>query len=182
MMFRTGGLAAILLLSAAGLAIAQSQPPPAMMQAQPDAPPMLDPHPKAGPATGPHNSTTGAASTDVPMPPVVVHIPSGADSAKFNAVADADDKKPTLAHAFALTDEQKKLIASSIIGKDTGSRPDFKPEVAALAPASATLADLPPVIIAKIPYLAPYKVAVIDNQILLVDPTNSNVVVGILNR
>ena len=46
----------------------------------------------------------------------------------------------------------------------------------------STLADLPPVIIAKIPYLAPYKVAVIDNQILLVDPTNSNVVVGILNR
>jgi geranylgeranylglyceryl phosphate synthase family protein len=44
-----------------------------------------------------------------------------------------------------------------------------KPEVAALAPASATLADLPPVIIAKIPYLAPYKVALIDNQILLVD-------------
>ena len=182
MTFRSSGLAAILLMSASSFAIAQSQPPPAMMQAQPDAPPMLDPHPKAGPATGPHNSTTGAASTDVPMPSVVVHIPSGADAAKFNAAADADDKKPTLAHAFALTDEQKKLIASSVAGAPSSGRPDFKPEVAALAPASATLADLAPAITAKIPYLTPYKVAVIDNQILLVDPTNSNVVVSIINQ
>jgi len=208
MLYRSG-LAAIALVSAAGFAMAQSEPPPAMMNQQ--APAAGQPAPAIGapeaktigppeakisgssetpatapsappPAAGPHNSTTGAASTDVPMPSVVRHIPSGNDAAKFNAAADADDKKPTLAHALALTDEQKRLIASSVAGKDSSPPADFKPEVAALAPSSIKAQDLPPEITAKIPWLQPYKVAVMDNQILLVDPGNSNVVVGILDR
>ncbi len=174
MLLRRSGLAAaILLAGTSGLAMAQSEPPPAMM----NAPAQSDPQP-----TGPHNSTTGAASTDVPMPAVMTHIPSGNDAAKFNAAADADDKKPTLAHAFALTDEQKQLIGSSVTGKGEGGALDFKPEVAALAPKSITLQDMPREVIAKIPYLQPYKVAVVNNQVLLVDPSNSNVVVGVVNR
>jgi hypothetical protein len=131
-----------------------------------------------------HNSTTGAASTDRPNPPVVLHIPSGNDAAKFNPAADADDKKPTIAHALALTDEQRRLISGSLAGKgqESGGRPDFKPEVAALMPKSAKPADLPGEISAQIPWVKPYKYAVVDGQILLVDPVNSFVVVEILNR
>jgi len=193
MLLRSSGLAAFLLVSAAGFAIAQSDP---AAVAAPEAKTIGPPEAKTNgssrtPATGQftpaaagsQNSTTGAASTDVPMPSVVTHIMSGADAAKFNAAADADDKRPTLAHALALTDEQKRLISSSVVaGKETSGPADFKPEVAALAPSSAKLQDLPPEITAKIPHLQPYKVAVVDNQILLVDPGNSNVVVGILNR
>ena len=215
----TTGLAALFLVNAAGLAVAQSDAPPAMMQQQPPA--MLDPHPQGAPAAqqsgaapagqsgqaiGPpeakipgssapegspsappsaastHNSTMGAASTDVPGPSVVTHILSGADAAKFNAAAAEDDKKPTLAHAFALTDEQKRLITGSLANAQPSPPPDFKPEVAALAPQSVKLVDMPGEVTAKIPYLAPYKVAVVDNQVLLVDPGNSNVVVGIISR
>ena len=49
-------------------------------------------------------------------------------------------------------------------------------------PKSAKLQDLPAEVTAKIPYLQPYKVAVVGNEILLVDPGNSFVVVGIFNR
>jgi hypothetical protein len=184
-------VAALFLVSAAGFAVAQSDPPAAGQSAPAIGPPEAKTNGSSAtpaapsappPAAGPHNSTTGAASTDVPMPPVVLHIPSASDAAKFNATADADDKKPTLAHALALTDEQKRLIASSVAGKEASPPSDFKPEVAALAPSSAKLQDLPQEITAKIPYLQPYKVAVVDNQILLVDPGNSNVVVGIVNR
>jgi hypothetical protein len=152
---------AILLAGASGLAMAQSDP------AKP----------------GQHNSTTGAASTDVPNPPVVLHIPSPNDAAKFNQTADAGDKKPTMAHALALTDEQRRFIAGSIAGKGEGSgQPDFKPEVAALMPKSAKPQDLPGEIGAKIPWVAPYKFAVVEDKILLVDPVNSFMVVEILNR
>ena len=132
-----------------------------------------------------HNSTTGAAPTDQPNPPVVLHIPSGTDSAKFNKAADADDKKPTMAHALALTEEQRKLISSSLAGgkaQGSGERPDFKPEVAALMPKSAKVQDLPGEITAKMPWVAPYKYAVVDDKILLIDPVNSFMVVDILNR
>jgi hypothetical protein len=132
---------------------------------------------------GPHNSTTGAASTDVPNPPVVLHIPSANDAAKFNKTADVDDKKPTMAHALALTDEQRRFISGSIAGKGGGSgQPDFKPEVAALMPRSATPQDLPGEVAAKIPWVAPYKFALVEDKILLVDPVNSFMVVEILNR
>lgn len=132
---------------------------------------------------GPHNSTTGAASTDVPNPPVMLHIPSPNDAAKFNKAADADDKKPTMAHALALTDEQRRFISGSLAGKGEGSgQPDFKPEVAALMPRSAKPQDLPGEVAAKIPWVAPYKFAVVEDKILLVDPVNSFMVVEILNR
>lgn len=172
MLLRSGGMAAaILLVGAAGLAMAQSEPPPAMMNQQAQSP-----------AAGQHNSTTGAASTDVPMPPTVTHIMTGNDAAKFNATAAADDARPTLAHALALTDEQRRLIASSVTGNAEGAAPDFKPEVAALMPKSAKVQDLPADVTGKIPWLAPYKVALVGNEILLVDPGNSFVVVNILNR
>lgn len=152
---------AALLASASGLAMAQLAP--------------------ANP--GAHNSTTGAASTDVPMPSVVTHIPSGSDSAKFNPAADAGDKKPTMAHALALTDEQRREISSMLAGKAVESgQPDFKPEVAALMPKSAKVQDLPGEVAAKIPWMKPYKYAVVDGKILLVDPVNSFIVVEILNR
>jgi hypothetical protein len=152
---------AILLAGASGLAMAQSDP--------------------ANP--GQHNSTTGAASTDVPNPRVVLHIPSPNDAAKFNQTADAGDKKPTMAHALALTDEQRRFIAGSIAGKGEGSgQPDFKPEVAALMPKSAKPQDFPGEVAARIPWVAPYKFAVVEDKILLVDPVNSFMVVEILNR
>ena len=154
-----GATAAILLASASALAMAQSSPP------------------------GPHNSTTGAASTDIPNPPVVVHIPSPNDAAKFNRTADAGDKKPTMAHALALTDEQRQFISASIAGKGEASgQPDFKPEVAALMPKSARPQELPGEISAKIPWMKPYKYALVEDKILLIDPVNSNLVLEILNR
>ena len=139
---------------------------------------------QSSPATqGLHNSTTGAASTDIPNPPSVVHIPSPNDAAKFNKVADADDKKPTMAHALALTDEQRRFISASVVGKGEGSgQPDFKPEVAALMPKSAKPQDLSAEVATKMPWLAPYKYAVVEDKILLVDPVNSFMVVEILNR
>jgi hypothetical protein len=152
---------ALVLASASGLALAQGSPPPQWQ----------------------HNSTTGAASTDIANPPVVVHIPSGQDAAKFNREADADDQKPTMAHALALTDEQRRFISSSISGKGQPSgQPDFKPEVAALMPQSAKPQDLPGDIAAKMPWVAPYKYALIEDKILLVDPVNSYIVLEILNR
>lgn len=155
-----GATAAILLASASTLAMAQSSP-----------------------ATGPHNSTTGAASTDIPNPPVVLHIPSANDAAKFNQTADADDKKPTMAHALALTEEQRRFISASIMGKgESSGQPEFKPQVAALMPKSAKPQDLPGEVGAKIPWVAPYKYAMVEDKILLVDPVNSYLVVGILNR
>lgn len=159
---------AILFTSVSGLAMAQSEP------AKPGAEPAKP---------GAHNSTTGAASTDVPMPSVVTHIPSGNDAAKFNPAADANDKKPTIAHALALTDEQRREISGMLAGKGVESgQPDFKPEVAALMPKSTKVQDLPGEIAAKIPWVKPYKYAVVDGKILLVDPVNSFVVVEILNR
>lgn len=124
-----GVTAAILLAGASVLAVAQS-----------------------GPATGPQNSTTGAASADIPNPPVVRHIPSANDAAKFNQTADTGDKKPTMAHALALTDEQRRFISASIAGKaENSGQPDFKPQVAALMPKSAKPQDLPGGVGAKIP-------------------------------
>ncbi len=121
---------AILLAGTSGLAIAQSDP--------------------ANP--GPHNSTTGAASTDITNPPVVLHITSPNDAAKFDKTADADDKKPTMAHALALTEEQRRFISGSVAGKGEGyGQTDFKPEVAALMPKSAKPQDLPGEVAAKIP-------------------------------
>ncbi len=193
MTFRKGGLvAAIALAGLTQSAMAQAEPPKTpksqteqsgMAPGQAEPPAKGESAPSGSPpAAATHNSTTGAASTDVPMPSVVTHIPSGNDAAKFNAAADADDRKPTLAHAFALTEEQKRLISSSVTGKDSGTALEFKPEVAALAPKSITLRDMPREVTARIPYLQPYKVAVVDNQVLLVDPGNSNVVLGIVNR
>ena len=155
-----GATAAILLASVSGLALAQSSP-----------------------AVGPHNSTTGAASTDIPKPPVVLHIPSASDAAKFNQNADADDKKPIIAHALVLADEQRRFISASIVGKgESSGQPEFKPQVAALMPKSAKPQDLPGEVGAKIPWVAPYKYALVEDKVLLVDPVNSYLVVGILNR
>ena len=155
-----GAALALVLASASGPALAQGAPPGWQ-----------------------HNSTTGAASTDIPNPPVVVHIPSPQDAAKFNRDADADDKKPTMAHALALTEEQRRFISSSIGGKGQASgQPDFKPEVAALMPQSAKPQDLPGDIAGRIPWIAPYKYALVEDKILLVDPVNSFMVVEILNR
>jgi hypothetical protein len=131
-----------------------------------------------------HNSTTGAASTDVPNPPVVVHIPSGSDAAKFNAAADADDRKPTMAHALALTDEDRRFIADSIAGSkgEPSGQPDFKPEVAALMPKSAKPQDLPAAVTTKMPWVKQFKYALVEDKILLVDPVNSYLVIDILTR
>lgn len=138
---------------------------------------------QSSPATGPHNSTTGAASTDIPNPPVMLHIPSPNDAAKFNKTADVDDKKPTMAHALALTDEQRRFIVTSIAGKgESSGQPDFRPEVAALMPNSAKPQELPGEVAAKIPWVAPYKYALVEDKILLVDPVNDNIVLDILNR
>jgi hypothetical protein len=165
-MIRSAAIA-ILFASVPGLAMAQSAPAD----------------------QGFHNSTTGAAPTDQPNPPLVLHIPSGSDAAKFNAATGADDKKPTMAHVLALTDAQRQLISSSLAGgkvqgsaQESSGRPDFKPEVAALMPKSAKVQDLPGEVTAKMPWVAPYKYAVVDDKILLVDPVNSFMVVDILNR
>jgi hypothetical protein len=130
------------------------------------------------------NSTTGAAPTDVPTPSVVAHIASPQDAAKFNAEAAERDKKPILALALKLTDEQRQMIAAGLANAGAGVKAEFKPEVAALMPPSAKVAvrDLPPGIDEKISWLKPYRVAVVDNEILLVDPRNSFVVLDIIKR
>jgi hypothetical protein len=119
MFFRTIHSAAIsiLLTGMSGLAMAQSE------------------QPNAG------ASTTGAAPTDLPNPPGVFHIPSARDAAKFNAAADADDKKPTMAHALGLTAAQRQMISSSLAGGESAPSADFKPEVTALMPKSAKVQD-----------------------------------------
>lgn len=195
-----GMIAAAALLGFSQGAVAQSEPP---SQAQPNPPSATPPNPSVVAPAEPssqvpaqsetsvtpqnsteprHNSTTGAASTDVPTPRVVTHILSGQDAAKFNADVAADDAKPTLAHALGLTDEQKRLIASGVSKETPSQQLDFKPEVAALVPKSTKVEDLAADVTAKWSWLAPYKVAVVDNKILLVDPINSNLVVGMIDR
>ena len=117
--------------------------------------------------------------------PLSTHIPSPQDAAKFNPTADANDKKPTMAHAFALTDDQRRQIAGMLSGgkaQEAGQRSDFPPEVAARMPASAKVNDLPNEVTAQTPTLKPYKYAVVDGKILIVDPVNGYMVVEILNR
>jgi hypothetical protein len=192
-------LAAVALLSVSQGALAQSAPhtqappesasPPNPSVVAPAEPSSQTPArsetsvtPQAQAGEQPHNSTTGAASTDVPTPSVVTHILSGQDAAKFNAETAANDAKPTMAHAFGLTDEQKRLIASSVTGKDESAKPALKPEIATLMPPSLKVQDLPGDVTAKIPWLMPYKVALAGDQVLIVDPVNSHLVVGIIDR
>lgn len=127
------------------------------------------------------NPTTGVAPADQP----VERLPSTNDAAKFNAAADAGDRMPILALSLMLTNEQRRLISQALnkSGQSKGSteRPGFTPEVTALMPDAATVADLPGDLTAQIPQLKPYKYAVIGDKVLLVDPVNSFVVVGIVN-
>jgi len=192
---------AILLTSVSGLALAQSPAPdaaaptapsaapsapsaaPAAPSATPAAPSATPAAPSATPAVP--DATMGArAPSDRPASSLSTHIPSPNDAAKFNPAADANDKKPTMAHAFAFTDEQRRQLSGMLSGKaqEAGQRSDFKPEVAARMPASAKVNDLPSEVIAQMPTLKPYKYALVDDKILLVDPVNGYLVVEILNR
>jgi hypothetical protein len=169
-----GAAIAILLTGGSGLAMAQSGTP---QSGTPQS---------ATPNADQHNSTTGAASTDLPTPSVVSHIPSANDSAKFNATADADDKKPTMAHALALTGVQRQMISASVPKGESGASAGFEPEITALMPdtarAQAKIQDLPADVTAKWPWMKPYQYAVVDNKILLLDPVNSFMVVDMLDR
>jgi hypothetical protein len=149
---------AILFASVSGLALAQSQAPDATVGARP-----LSDRPMSAPST---------------------RLPSANDAAKFNPAADADDKKPTMAHALNLTDDQRRQLSGMLAGKaqEGGQRSEFKPEVAARMPAAAKVNDLPNEVTAQMPTLKPYKYAVVDDKILLVDPVNGYMVVEILNK
>ena len=194
---RTAAIA-MLLTSVSGLALAQSPAPDAAAPAAPSAAPSAPSAAPAAPSATPAapsatpavpDATMGArAPSDRPASSLSTHIPSPNDAAKFNPAADANDKKPTIAHAFAFTDEQRRQLSGLLAGKAQpqaqagGQRSEFKPEVAARMPASAKVNDLPSEVIAQMPTLKPYKYAVVDDKILLVDPVNGYLVVEILNR
>ena len=185
---------AILLTSVSGLALAQSPAPDAAAPTAPSAAPSAPSAAPAAPSATPAapsatpavpDATMGArVPFDRPASSLSTHIPSPNDAAKFNPAADANDKKPTMAHAFAFTDEQRRQLSGMLSGKaqEAGQRSDFKPEVAARMPASAKVNDLPSEVTAQMPTLKPYKYAVVDDKILLVDPVNGYMVVEILNR
>jgi len=188
---------AILFTGVSGLALAQSPAPDpaAPSSAAPTAPtaptapsaPAAPTATQAAPSAAPAapDSTMGARPPgDRPASALSTPLPSPNDAAKFNPAADANDKKPTMAHAFAFTDEQRRQLSGMLSGKaqEAGQRSDFKPEVAARMPASAKVNDLPNEVTAQMPMLKPYKYAVVDDKILLVDPVNGYMVVEILNR
>lgn len=127
--------------------------------------------------------TTGAAPAHLPAS---VHVPSPADSAKHNPQVAERDKLPIMARVLELSDEQHRLIVESVgnEGKGPDAKFGFEPQVTALVPDpdAIVLHDLPQNVIDAIPAARPYKYAMADNRILLVDPINSHMVIDIIRR
>jgi hypothetical protein len=117
-------------------------------------------------------------------PPADTHLPSPADAAKHNAQVDERDKLPIMARVLELNDQQHRLIAQSVGAN--APRSDVKlsvePVVTGLIPQTVPLSDLPANVLNEIPAAIPYKYAIVDNRILLVDPVNSYMVIDIIAR
>jgi hypothetical protein len=109
---------------------------------------------------------------------------ASADAAKHTPQVDERDKLPIMARVLELNDQQHRLIAQSVGAN--APRSDVKlsvePVVTGLIPQTVPLSDLPANVLNEIPAAIPYKYAIVDNRILLVDPVNSYMVIDIIAR
>lgn len=152
-------------------AIAALSVVPAFAQTQ-----AVPPEPAAGSST--NSATVGVA------PPADTHLPSPADAAKHNPKVAERDKLPIMARVLELNDQQHRMIAQSIASNAPRSdvKLGFEPVVTGLIPKNIELSELPANVVSDIPAAKPYKYAIVDNRILLVDPVNSNMVIDIIAR
>ena len=158
------------LLPLTAIAALSAAPAPAQTQAVP-------PEPAAA-------NTSGSATVGVAPPAADIHVPSPADAAKHNPRVAERDKLPIMARVLELNDRQHRLIAQSIGANAPRSdvKLGFEPVVTGLIPQTVPLSDLPANVLGEIPAAKPYKYAIVDNRILLVDPVNSYMVVDIIAR
>ena len=144
-------------------------PPP---EAQPQAP-LAD---QAKPAAvGPSQSNTASNISNGDKPPGATPqtTPStiSADHAKL-------DKLPTTALQFPLSDEQKKLIAKSIVSQPAtqGGGELANVHVADFLPINTESRGFSPEVTSAIPGAKDYKYIKLDKRVLVVDSTNQTVV------
>ncbi len=142
-------------------------PPP---NAQPQAPLADQAKPAAvGPAQA---NTAGSIQSDTPPGATAQTMPS--TISKENA---ALDKQPITARQFPLTDEQKKLISSSVSGsKSQSSESLSKVHVAGYLPIDVMGQEFSPELKQQIPSAGRYKFVKLDRSVLIIDPVNETVV------
>ncbi|NVO17263.1 MAG: DUF1236 domain-containing protein [Rhodoplanes sp.] len=78
----------------------------------------------------------------------------------------------------ALTEDQKRAVARAVAqaGRKVAVPPGVDARVGAELPASMELYMLPDVALADIPEAKPYRYTIVENRVVLVDPTNMRVV------
>lgn len=77
-----------------------------------------------------------------------------------------------------LTDAQKQTILISVINQNFKNEapPDFQPVVGAIVPPNIVLVEMPTTIVGLAPEVAPFRLARVINQVIIVDPQTRRVV------
>jgi cytoskeletal protein RodZ len=198
----TLSLAAALLVGTAVMAAAQSQTPaqdnpaarqtdnPAAQRSEQVAPMHTVPPPAAS------NPSSAEAENAKPgsVGPSQAATPGGSDTAEIpgatrqtmpstvSAENAAQDKLPTMAFAFPLSDEQKRTIAASVKAMPkTNQGAKFTAQVADMLPPGTPLNAFSDDVTQKIPGAADYKYVSEGSRILIVSPANGIVVGEIAN-
>ena len=121
-------------------------------------------------------STVGLAPTEQPVnnakPNVAGQVvPSSKETAAYEESIFLHDQQPTLTHTFNFTAEQKQALINAI-AQDKGNAPVAAPfEIAAavVLPATVKLNPMPDSIVAKMPWVKPYRYVKFGEKIVLVD-------------
>jgi hypothetical protein len=206
-MRRSLSLGALLLIGSTAIAAAQSQTPPqtpsqdnpaarqvdnpAAQRSEEVAPMHTVPPP--GPASNP-SSTEAEIAKPGSVGPSQAATPGGSDTAEVpgatrqtmpstvSAENAAQDKLPTMAFAFPLSDEQKRTIAASVKSMPKAAAgPKINAQVADALPPGTELNAFSDDVTQKIPMAAGYKYVNADGRILIVSPPDGIVVGEIAN-
>lgn len=94
------------------------------------------------------------------------------------AMAQTSAADSANAPALTLTDGQKQTIYQSVSAtqKNNAAPAGFRPAVGALLPDTIALAPMPDTVVQLIPSTKGLQVAVVEKQVLLVDPSTKSVV------
>jgi hypothetical protein len=104
-------------------------------------------------------------------------VPAGAQSASPSTTIDPTATAPRPGQPPALTEDQRAVIAREVRDdKSKVARTRFPAQLGAEVPASIELYSLPDATLTAVPIVKMYRCAIVDDKIVLVDPTTMRVV------
>jgi hypothetical protein len=158
-------------LGVMSVALAQT---PAPDQSKPDQ------NAKQEPSAKTTSDTPGSAGVLVNGVLAVPGAPTDTSTvpAKFSQKNNADDHLPILSYTFKhLTDDQKRAIYQSVIGKPGAPKvADASPQVGDALPGTLALAPLPSDATAQVPDLQKFQYTLDSDKVMVVNPVNMVVV------